>query len=358
MKRAAVIGCGRMGAFTSAGVRDFAPACWFPLAHAEAVAQHDALDLVAMCDPSSEGLARAQAHYGVEHGFADHRAMLRAGPLDLITVATRTIGRAAIIADCHGSGVRALHVEKPLCNSVAELDQVEALQATGDLFLTYGTIRRFFPIYRHAARLANDGSFGPLREIRASLGQGALYWTHPHAVDLILMAAAGRRVEAVQARLGDVERERGSATIRNDPVIEAATIWFEDGVAGHIGRAPGMDLILSCQSGEVTVLNDGHDLALADYRGADPYPDRELVTDGFDRLEPAGTFAPIRELVACLDGDRSARSANAITRAAILAGQRILFAMVQSHLEGGRPVEIDAVDPTMRIEARTGNNHA
>ncbi len=358
MRRAAVIGCGRMGAFTSPAVREYAPTCWFPLAHAEAVQAHGRLDLAALCDPSAEGLARVQAFYGVARGYADHKALLAAEPLDLVTVATRTIGRAEIIADCFDVGIRALHVEKPLCNSVAELARIEALQAGGELFLTYGTVRRFFPVYRQAVALANGGDHGLLREIRATLGQGALYWTHPHAVDLILLAAGARRVEAVQARLAGVERAAGSMTIENDPVIEAATIWFEDGVAGHIGRAPGMDLILSCQSAELTVLNDGHGLAISDHSGANPYPERQAVTEGYDPAEPAGTLAPIRELVACLDGDEDARRSNAANRGAILTGQRILFAMVQSHLEGGRPVMLDEVDPAMRIEARTGGNHA
>lgn len=358
MKRAAVIGCGRMGAFTSAAVRQYAPSCWFPLAHAEAVQAHGGIELVALCDPSPDGLARAQAFYGIERGYADHRALLAAEKLDLVTVATRTIGRTAIIADCHDVGVRALHVEKPLCNSVAELDRIENLQAGGDLFLTYGTVRRFFPVYRQATALANGGEHGPLREVRATLGRGALYWTHAHAVDLILMAAGERRVESVQARLASVERAAGSMTIGNDPVIEAATIWFEDGVAGHIGRAPGMDLILSCQSAEFTVLNDGESLVMSDYSTADPYPARQPVTDGYDPDQSAGTLAPIRELVACLDGDEAARQSNAANRRAILTGQRILFAMVQSHLEGGRSVTLDAVDPAMLIEARTGTNYA
>lgn len=358
MKRAAVIGCGRMGAFTSPAVREYAPACWFPLAHAEAVQAHGGLDLAALCDPSAEGLARAQAHYGVARGYADHLSLLKAEHLDLVTVATRTIGRAEIITDCLDTGVRALHLEKPLCNSIAELHRIETMEAGGDLFLTYGTVRRFFPIYRHAVTLANSGDYGPLCEVRATLGRGALYWTHPHAVDLILMAAGGRRVEAVQARLANVERAPGATTIKNDPVIEAATIWFEDGVAGHIGRAPGMDLILSCQSAELAVLNDGHGLAISDYSGANPYPDRQGVTVGFDAEESAGTLAPIRELVACLDGDSAARRSNAVNRRAILTGQHILFAMVQSHLEGARPVTLDAVDPTIIVEARTGSNNA
>ena len=35
--KSAVIGCGRMGAFTSENVKKHAPKCWFPLSHIEAL---------------------------------------------------------------------------------------------------------------------------------------------------------------------------------------------------------------------------------------------------------------------------------------------------------------------------------
>ena len=45
-----LIGCGRMGAFTSENVLNFAPKCWFPLSHANAVQLHKNLLLTSMCD--------------------------------------------------------------------------------------------------------------------------------------------------------------------------------------------------------------------------------------------------------------------------------------------------------------------
>ncbi|NQX95700.1 MAG: Gfo/Idh/MocA family oxidoreductase, partial [Erythrobacter sp.] len=118
--KGAVIGCGRMGAFTSASVREWGPDCFLPSAHAEAIAMADGADLVALCDASSENLARAGDHYAVEKRYTDHTELLAQETPDLIGLATRTIGRAGIIQDCIAAGARALHLEKPLCNSVAE----------------------------------------------------------------------------------------------------------------------------------------------------------------------------------------------------------------------------------------------
>ena len=39
----------------------------------------------------------------------------------------------------------------------------------------------------------------------------------------------------------------------------------------------------------------------------------------------------------------------------IAALLRILFAIVQSHFEGGRPVTLDEIDPDLLIEGRTGD---
>ena len=351
MIEAGVIGCGRMGAFTSEGVRKFAPDCWFPLAHAEAIQAAEGVELVALCDASDDNLARAAKEYGVSRTYADHAAMLADGAPHLVGIATRTIGRTAIIADCHAAGTRAFHIEKPICNSMAELAQLESLFAQPDTFVTLGAVRRHFAIYKEAVARAAGGDFGALLEARVDMGVGPLYWTHPHSVDLILLAAAGRKVEAVQARLGEVERD--GDIIRNDPQILSADVWFEDGFVGHIGRAPGIDFRLACENARISVLNDGHSLWQATMRDDDPYPEpsRQDFTapDG-----PQGALAPITLLAACLDGDEAAQAANAALKADILLGQRILFAMVQSHLEGGCPVSLDAIDPALLIEARSG----
>lgn len=356
--KAAVIGCGRMGAFTSAGVRRYAPPAWLPLAHAEAITAHGGLELAALCDANPDNLARALATYGNPAGYADVEALAREVRPDLVGIATRTIGRAAIIQTFFEHGTRAFHVEKPLCNSVAELRALEAILGRDDVFATYGAVRRYIHIYAQAVAMAHSGDFGELLEVRANFGAGALYWVQPHAVDLILFAAQGRAVEGVQARLLGVEPGDAPAVIANDPVVGAASIWFEGGLAGHIGRAPGLDLMLSCASGEVTVRSDGRRIDLLVQRGDDPYLVAETHAGPFTGAGPQGALAPITQLAACLSGDTEAIAANRANKRDILTGQEISFAMVESHLAMSRIVTFDDIAPELAVMAKTGGNYA
>ena len=356
--KAAVIGCGRMGAFTSASVRQYAPPAWLPLAHAEAIVAHGGLELAALCDANPDNLARAQAAYGNPPGYAEVEALARDVRPALAGIATRTIGRAAIIQTLFDHGTRAFHVEKPLCNSVAELRAMEAIFARDDVFATYGAVRRYFHIYAHAVELAHSGVYGELLEVRANFGAGALYWVQPHSVDLILFAARGRAVEGVQARLVGVEPGDDSRVVANDPVVAAASIWFEGGLAGHIGRAPGLDLILSCTNGEVTVRSDGRRIDLLVKRGDDPYLMAETYGGPISGAGPQGALAPITQLTACLGGDADAIAANRANKRDILTGQAISFAMVESHRAGSRIVALDEIAPDLAVMAKTGGNYA
>lgn len=351
---AGVIGCGRMGAFTSPSVREFGPACHLPSAHAEAIQKAGGLDLVAVCDANEEGAARAGEHYGVTRRYTDHRALLSDGAPDIMGIATRTIGRTDIIADCIAAGTRALHVEKPICNSVEELGRLETLMARDDVFVTLGAVRRHFAIYQKAVARAWSGEHGELMDIVTEFGLRSLYWSHPHMVDLILFAARGAKVASVQARLGAVERE-GSRVI-NDPNVVSATIAFDNGLIGYITRMPGTDFRLGCTTGKLAVTSNGQSLwfsGMADPASTNPYHEPELQDFTAPDM-PQGALAPMLQLVACLKGDSDAKAANAVIKRDILTGQRILFAIVQSHLEGGRPVSLDAIDPGMFIEGRTG----
>jgi predicted dehydrogenase len=169
-----------MGAFTSEVIRQYAPACWFPLSHAEAIVAHSALSLDALCDRDGEAVARAAAAYHAPRTYTDPYLLLREVKPSLLCLATRTHGRAELIVDAVDAGVRALHVEKPLCNTVRELDAVAKVFDRDDIFVTYGAIRRQLSPYRAARALANSGVYGPLREIRVAAGRASLYGTNPH----------------------------------------------------------------------------------------------------------------------------------------------------------------------------------
>jgi scyllo-inositol 2-dehydrogenase (NAD+) len=356
--RCAVVGCGRMGAFPSEAMRRFAPRCWFPLSHAEAIRRHPDLELSALCDLNALSLERAAQLHGVGATYSDYRRLIEEVRPQLLGIATRTVGRAQIIRDAADHGVRALHIEKPLCNSARELAELTRTFARTDLYCTYGAIRRYFRIYQSARSLALSGAYGSLREIRVNMGRGTLYWTHPHSVDLILFVAGERPVEAVQARLAGVVHGASRVEITSDPYVESASIYFGGGVAGHITQAPGCDLLLSCSEGEIAVESDGRGIRIAAHRGEDPYLSREPYAEAPAAEAPEGSFAPISQLARCLAGEPGQAQLNQRCKAHILQGQNLLFAMVQSHLENSRLTEPAAVDPAITVHAKTGENFA
>lgn len=353
----AVIGCGRMGAFTSESVIQHAPSCWFPLSHADAISAHPHLKLTALSDTNRTNLIRAAEKYQIERCYDDPLNLLQSEKLHLVGLATRTLGRADLIRTAIDSGVKAIHAEKPLCNSVAELKFLQSLLESNDVFVTLGAVRRFFGIYRQALSLAESGRYGVLREVRVNLGSAPLYWTHPHSIDLLLFAASGRQISGVQARLDNVVNRDGKWTsIESDPKILTASVYFEDGLVGNITQALGADFILSCEHAEIVVRADGASLDL--------YSPGEGAYPSYSKLEidapscPGGTLGPISQLVACLEGDAISIKANAAVKRDILYGQLIAFAIVQSHLENSRVIMLSDIDPAMKILAVTGGRYA
>lgn len=356
--RSAVIGCGRMGAFTSAPVEKFAPRCWFPLSHVQAIQLHPELQLTALCDTDTTSLQLAAETYGISNTYTDFHCLIDEMKPELIGIATRTVGRAEIIRYAANSGVRALHIEKPLCNSMRELLILTEAFAKPGLFCTYGAIRRFFTVYQLARDLAHSGDYGELREIRVNAGRGALYWAHPHSVDLILFAARDQLVQSVQARLSNLEQGQSSLDIISDPFIDSASIYFDNGLAGHITRGLGHALVFSCSDAEIAVDNDGASISILARDGESPYFRNDIYQKQNAGPRVEGTFAPISHLVRCVSGDPVERACNANLKLHILLGQRILFAMAQSHIEQSRLVRPQDVDPGFNILGKTGDKFA
>ena len=355
---AAVVGCGRMGAFTSESVLTWSPDYWLPLSHADAFTLHPDIDLRGFSDIDADAVARACATYGVGIGVASLDDLLEEVRPTMLGVATRTVGRADIIETAAASGVRAIHAEKPLCNTLSEVERLEKLLARPDFFMTLGTVRRYLDVFNVARGLVRSGQYGRLLELRASYGAAPLYWSHPHTIDLILHMAADREVVGVQARLSNLEIGKHGREILSDPVIDYATILFDDGLVGHIGRAVGFHMEMACERGTVKVLSDGPSIELLEYVEGNPYPVTRLFDGPVNLAQPQGSYGPVSQLVACLQGSDAAIAANAVGKRDIIRGQRILFAIVESHLCGSAVTGIDAIGADMDIRAITGGRHA
>jgi predicted dehydrogenase len=356
--KAGLIGCGRMGAFTSEKVRKNAPSFWFPLSHYDALMNHPFICEIAASDGDENNLGRMGTEYDLKNLYLNPLEMLQDFKPDLLTIATRTNGRALLIKQGVESGVRALHIEKPLCNSMKELSLLEALLKNSNIYATYGAIRRFLPVYQNAVKIAKSGEYGNLKEIKISFGSAMLFWTHPHAIDLMLYAASGSKVIGVQAFLAGVSEGLYKTNILSDPLVISATVYFESGLTGCITQSLGSDMTLTCEDAEISVRGDGHVTDIYKAQAGKTYPVRRpLAIDNGD-VTFGGTFLAIDELIGCLRGDKDRINSNAENKKDILLGQRVIFAMVQSHIENSRIIDLEEIDPQMKIEAITNGKFA
>lgn len=350
---AAVIGCGRMGAVTSESIRNFAPSAWLPLSHADAVAAQPDLELVGLCDIVPELLTSACSRFAGVSGYADYRDLLDVLRPAVVTIATRTPERPAIIADAVAAGARGLHMEKPLCNSVAQLTQLESLLAAPSLVCTFGTLRRYMPIYSRALDLARHADYGELHQVQVNMGKAPLLWTHPHSLDLLLFFAGDREVKRVSAQFAEGSVERQGSRLDGDPVVLSVLVEFDDGMTGLIGQTGGCDVLLASSNGVISVESDGRRVRIKHSDGNDPYWDG-LKTEEPDG-SPGGTRLALDRLVDGLNGNAQQTLAD---KRAILTGQRLLLACGQSYLAGGGAVDPNELDPDLVITGRSGTRYA
>ena len=347
--RAAVLGCGRMGLATLPQVRRHLPSCWLPLSHAEAVVSHPSLELVGLCDPFPEPRRQAAALYPSLPIFAEPEALLQELRPDLVCIATRTPERPALIELCLAHGVRRLHLEKPLCSSVAELDRLADLLRASGAHCTFGALRRYLPPYLQAQTLLDDGRIGLLREVQVALGPGRLCWSQIHAIDLIASCLAPSAITEVRALADPASFTSEGLLLDGAPLILFARFATPMGPQGLISCAAGCDLWLHGEAGLLGVLNDGQNLLLRQQpTPGDPYwKDQELLA--VSTSVHTGTAAALDRLV-----HAEPTSAVADTEA-MLCSQTLLLACVQSILADGAPVDPARLDPALRITGRSGS---
>jgi len=349
----AVIGCGRMGAFTSELMKKYGPKCLFPLSHIEALQEIPDMDLVAISDINKVSLEKAALKYEIDSCYQDYEILLKEKKIDILCIATRTSERIDIIKKAISHDIKAIHLEKPLCNSMEQLLEIKQLVNESRSLLSYGTIRRYLDIYKKAKTLVDSGKFGNLLQIQIDFGSAPLYWTHAHSVDLILFFAGKRNLRSVQAYMSNLEKGKEEYFIESDPIIEQACMYFDHGVIGNISKIPGMNVTLGCEKALITVKSNGSYITISDSLNNNPYLEfpGTIIQDDCDT--PQGTYAAISSLK---DRMRSAYSPDLNDH--IFLGQRALFGFIQSALEGSRKIKLEEIHPKTFVKGKTGNLYA
>jgi predicted dehydrogenase len=332
-----------MGSYTRPELRARIGDRWLPLNHAEAISAVAGLELVALCDLNPENLARAQADHGVQAGYASYLEMLRAERPDIVTIATRTAERPDILIAAAEAGVRGIHSEKPLSNNLGDAIRVANALRNRNVAFTYGTLRRYMPVYEEAHAALRSGVIGELQTVVIRMGAAALLWMHPHSIDLLCRYAGTSRARRVQSLLEFPKDTLSGKTIDADPIVISGLVEFENGITGVITAANGRDVELMGADGQITVQDNGSCW----------WTSGSARTGGPITVNsPANATAPAVIAMQELRDQVNQGYVSRLTIDEIVEQQRLLFAMVESHLRNGAAVDPGDVDTQFTVTGK------
>lgn len=302
MYRAALIGCGRIGAEF-----DEDPKRTEVATHAKAWALVDGAEFVAAADPDAEKRDKVAAVYGVPV-YEDPVAMLAEVRPDIVSIATPPHTHLAMVRAAVEAGARAVWCEKPITADIAEAREMVRVCEEAGVVLLIDHQRRFEPKHRAAREFVAGGGLGEIQQATFTYGAGIAN-TGTHALDLMrAFLGAAEWVEAYES-----PNTSGKA---DDPNIDA-TIRFASGVFGRllavdVDRWAAFELDLMGTAGRLVIRKYGFAFDYYEVRDSDLY-------SGYSELYPAEMpfelperespmLAGAAHIIACLDGAEQALS--------------------------------------------------
>jgi predicted dehydrogenase len=274
MLRAAVIGCGTIGAGSGAPHPDLGVAT-----HAAAYGACADTELVAVCDTDRARAEACARRWGGPAVHTDPAALLAAEAPDVVSVCTPDGTHADLVALALAAApTRAVLAEKPLALDSAGARGLAALARERGTVLAVNHSRRFAPALRTLRDEIVAGALGEIQHVGGVYVKGLLH-NGTHWLDLLRFLAGEPR----SARGRDRLREGG-----DDPTLDAELTLPGGAVAWLVGldtrcfTAFEMDLVGT--RGRVRIVESGHVLEAwavgddprhAGYRALRPRPGAE-----------------------------------------------------------------------------------
>ncbi|NLE38805.1 MAG: Gfo/Idh/MocA family oxidoreductase, partial [Pirellulaceae bacterium] len=209
--RIAVVGAGRLGGF-----------------HAQKAAANPEMELVAVVDPAEAARNRVAAECNTQP-LADYRDL--DGRIDAAIVAAPTYLHHRIGLDLARRGVHLL-MEKPLCGTLAEADELVDVAKREGVVLQVGHVERFSPVFLATAPHLQNPKY--IEAVRASgftfrsTDVGVVLDLMIHDIDLVLSLVNSpvRRVEAL-----------GISVLGGHEDMANARIHFESGCVAALSAS-------------------------------------------------------------------------------------------------------------------------
>jgi len=165
----------------------------------------DRFEVAALCDISPGTVRAVAAKYGVPQTYTDHRDMLDKADLDAVFVLTPNHARPAIDAARAGKHVL---VEKPMCNNLAEADElIDTAHASGIVGMV-AYHKRYDPGYRIGQAAIRTLERPHLIDLHDVIGPNDMFLAHYDLIRVddvdraILQRAQQEQVASLQVAIG------------------------------------------------------------------------------------------------------------------------------------------------------------
>lgn len=125
-------------------------------------------EIVGVADANPKGLAQAVKRLGAPKGYVDYRKMLDERKCDLVSIGSQFIDshRDMVVAAAE-RGVRGIYIEKPLCRTLEEADQMVAACRKHRVKLAIAFQGLYFPKLKVIQEIISSGKLGRVLEMRA-----------------------------------------------------------------------------------------------------------------------------------------------------------------------------------------------
>lgn len=193
--------------------------------HARILAQQPDIELVGVVDNNPTQAQAIAAKLGVA-AYDDHESLL--DTVDAVSVVTPTIHHHRVASSFLRCGVAVL-VEKPICRTLAEADDLIRLAETHSVPLQVGHIERFNPAFEELIRCPIRPAFveaerhGPYTGRSVDIGAVLDLMIHDLDLLLALVGSPVRQVDAV-----------GAAVFGGHEDMVNARLNFENGCVAHV----------------------------------------------------------------------------------------------------------------------------
>lgn len=352
--KAAVIGCGRMGAEPSSRLEGIVPSGWLPISHIESLVLSSLFSVESIVEIDEKRRQYISSEYSIDNSFSDYNDIFKDENIDIVSIATRTPMKYDILKKAMRSNVKGVYVEKPLANSLAKTQELLDIAFQENCLISYGVNRRFHFTYRKAKSILEQGQIGRLKEVIIEFGSSPLLWSHPHSMDMLIYFAGKPLTVRAEMDTSSFQYNQDENLIDSDPIIESAQFIFEDAVRGSITSGEGCVVRLLGTEGSLTIHGDGAYIQISTKESSSsPYFNKQEFI--YPTPPKGATVTAFEELAKAVSGELSKEDFEfSISPDDIMYCQQLLFAAAWSHLNKNRYVTLSEIPLDLTITGRVG----